>query len=440
MKILNKLFSNSDMNNDVTHSFNQWMKALLLPLILCSSLASAKDTAIDKIIAIVDDDVVLASELQERIGQIELKIERSGQQGPPPEKLRQDIFDQLILENIQKQLADRAGVRISDEELTNAIQRIAQQNNLTIEKFTQVLADEGQSYSVFRAQMRKDMILQRIQRGHVNQRIQIAEQEVKNFLESEEGKALTAPQYRMIHTLVPVSSQGGDKLKAKAYADKLYQRIENGEDYNQVVKSNSDFSLTANDLGWRTAKNLPGIVSNLIGTLKSGETAAPFKSDSGYHLVKLVDTRGEGEIIPQTKARHILLKASAIRDETATEAELNSLRQQIVDGAEFAALAREHSEDIGTAAEGGDLGWANPGQLVGAFQDAMDNTEIDGISPVFKSQYGWHILQVQERREKDVIDAMRNKMARNYIHQRKYDDELQAWLQKIRDEAYVDIK
>ena len=164
------------------------------------------------------------------------------------------------------------------------------------------------------------------------------------------------------------------------------------------------------------------------------------QSASGFHLVKLLNKRGDGEVIPQTKAHHILLKASAIRNQAATEAEIKALRQRIIDGENFTDLAREFSEDIGSALEGGDLGWTNPGQLVEAFQNAMDNTKVGDISPAFQSQYGWHVLQVIKRRDKDVTDDIHRNIARNHIHQRKYDDELQTWLQKIRDEAYVDFK
>ncbi|MFT5577564.1 MAG: peptidyl-prolyl cis-trans isomerase SurA [Paraglaciecola psychrophila] len=444
MKTLIKLFSHSNTPSLSAHSVTAAARRPVLGLLLgfASALATAASSPIDKIVAIVDDDIVLYSELYQRSDQIEKKIAESGQPAPPPEKLRRDILDQLILENIQMQLARRAGVRISDAELTDSIKRIANQNNMTIAQFTEVLASDGQNYGSFREQMRKDMILQRIQRGHVNQRIQIAEQEIANFLASAEGVELTAPQYRMLHTLVPVSANSETELKqqARLYAEQLYSQIQEGQDYLQTMQSNSQFTLNVNDLGWRSAKELPAIVAGLVGTLGKGETATPFESGSGYHLVMLADTRGDGEIVAQTKGRHILLTASAIRDEQATQDQLNGLRQQIVDGADFAMLARTHSEDIGSAAEGGDLGWTTPGQLVGAFQDAMDSTDIDGISPIFQSQFGWHLLQVQGRRDKDMIDTLRSNMARNFIHQRKYDDELQAWLQKVRDEAYVDIK
>ena len=402
--------------------------------------ANSQIQLLDQVIAIVDDDVVLASELRERMQQVEINIKKSGKEAPPKEEIQQEILDQLILENIQLQMAYRAGVRISDAQLNESMLRIARQNSMDLMQFKQALEGDGLSYTATREQIRKEMLLQRVQQGNVNQRVQITDQEIAHFLVSQEGMEMTAPEYRMLHTLIPIPSGASDSeiANAKKQADALYQRIENGEAYEKVMAENPQ--LTTNDLGWRKASDLPSLVAGLTTTIEEGQTAAPVQSPSGFHLVKLTDKRGEGEVIPQTKARHILLKASAIRDEKATEAEINSLRQQILDGADFEELAREYSEDIGSALEGGDLGWTSPGQLVGAFQDAMDSTKPGNISPAFRSQYGWHILQVEERRDKDVTEDIRRNIARNHIHQRKFDDELQTWLQKIRDEAYVDFK
>ncbi len=393
---------------------------------------------LDQVIAIVDDDVVLASELQERMQQVMINIQRSGQTAPPIEELQPDVLNQLILENIQLQMAYRAGVRISDAQLNDSMSRIASQNRMTLEQFRQALEQDGMSYNATREQIRRDMLIQRVQQGNVNQRVQITDQEIANFLASEEGQTLTAPEYRMLHTLVPVGSGGFDEATAAAKAKAIYQQIQQGGDYDTVIAKEP--GLTANDLGWRKASDLPSLMSGLASTMAQGETAEPVQSPSGFHLIKLLEKRGDGETIAQTKARHILLKPSAIRDDAATKAKIQKLRQQILDGKDFAALAREHSEDIGSALEGGNLGWTNPGQLVEAFQTAMDNTEIEGISPAFRSEYGWHILQVQDRRNKDVTEDIRRNIARNFIYKRKFDDELQSWLQKIRDEAYVDIK
>jgi peptidyl-prolyl cis-trans isomerase SurA len=423
------------------------LSALVSALLITSLSFHSKPTwannqsqLLDQVIAIVDDDVVLASELRERMEQVETNIKKSGKDAPPMEKIQQEILDQLILENIQLQMAYRAGVRISDAQLNESMQRIANQNRMDLMQFKQALEGDGLSYNGTREQIRKEMLLQRVQQGNVNQRVQITDQEIANFLASQEGIAMTAPEYRMLHTLIPVPSAANDSIlaQAKRKANRLYQLIKNGKAYEEVMAANPQ--LSTNDLGWRKASDLPSLIANLAATTQEGQTAEPVQSPSGFHLVKLADKRGEGEVIPQTKARHILLKASAIRDEAATEAGINSLRQQILDGADFDELAREYSEDIGSALEGGNLGWTSPGQLVAAFQNAMDSTKPGDISPAFRSQYGWHILQVEERRDKDVTEDIRRNIARNHIHQRKFDDELQTWLQKIRDEAYVDFK
>ncbi|MFT5692640.1 MAG: peptidyl-prolyl cis-trans isomerase SurA [Oceanicoccus sp.] len=445
MKILNKLNSSNKTSLKGTPSFKivgRWLAVILTVLFIHSPAVSAAEGSLEKIIAIVDDDVLLASELNERVQQILNKIKQSGQQDPPMDQIQKDILDQLILENIQMQLARRAGLRISDAQLTASVERIARQNNMTLDQFTQALKNEGQSYISFREQVRKDTILQQIQKGNVNQRIKVTPQEIANFLQSEEGASVTAPEYRMLHTLIPLpaKSDGATDEKAKKLADELFEKIQNGQDYAKAIGTNGQTELSISDLGWRKSKDLPSIFSGLAAALQKNETAAPLKSAGGYHLVKLLDKRGDGEIIPQTKASHILLKPSAIRDDVATEAALKALRQRAIDGEDFAELAREHSEDIGSAAEGGDLGWTSPGQMVPVFQDAMELTEDGEISTVFRSQFGWHVLRVAERRDEDITDKLRDNMAHGFIHKRKYDDELQAWLQKIRDEAYVDIK
>jgi peptidyl-prolyl cis-trans isomerase SurA len=440
MKILSKtMLSTPNKSCRLTRSLTTLLASVLFCLSTIAAPENTRGQALDQVIAIVDDDVVLASELQERIQQVVANIDKQGKEPPPMAEIQQSLLDQLILENIQMQLAVRAGVRISDAQLNDAILRIAQQNQLTLDQFRQALDADGLSYAGTREQIRKEMMLQRVQQGNVNQRVQITDQEITNFLDSEEGTALTAPDFRMSHTLIPIPSgaSSDDISSAKALADKFYQRIQQGESYETVF---ADTQFATTDLGWRKASDLPSLIAGLPLTMSKGETAEPVQSPSGFHMVKLADTRGEGELIPQTKVRHILLKSSAIRDEAATEALARSLRQQIIDGEDFGELAREYSEDIGSALEGGDLGWSSPGQLVGEFQTTMDLTEIDQVSEPFTSQFGWHILQVLERRDKDVTDDIRRNIARNYLHKRKYGDELETWLQKIRDEAYVDFK
>lgn len=417
------------------------LATLLCAATFAASLATASTEPLDSIIAIVDDDVVLASEMSERMDMVKQNLQQAGQQAPD-KRIEKEVFDKLISENIQLQMAFRAGVRIGDAQLNDSMQRIAQQNGLPLDQFIRALENEGISYVDTREQVRRDLLLQRVQQGNVNQRVQISDQEIVNFLSSEEGKTLTQPEYKLLHSLIEVTDSESPLQMEQAgkYANALYQRIAAGEAFETVMQDRGPFGITTSDLGWRKATDVPSLFEDLAPTLSKGQTAKPVRSASGYHLIKMAQKRGEGEVIAQTKARHILLKASAIRDEQATEKEMNDIRQRIVDGEDFASLAREHSEDIGSALEGGELGWTSPGQLVPQFQQAMDNSTIDDVSPAFRSQYGWHIIQVTERREKDVTDDLRRNIARNFIHQRKFNDELQAWLQKIRDEAYVDIK
>lgn len=420
-------------------------RTLAVAFFLFSSvLAQAKVQLLDQIVAIVDDDVILQSELNERYKAVMLNLEKSGKtdQAPPAETLQKELVDQLILENIQLQMAYRAGVRISDAQLNDSMLRIAKQNRMDLSKFKAALESDGLSYASTREQVRREMLIQRVQQGNVNQRVHITDQEITNFLSGEEGKTLTAAQYRIMHALISIPSEASSEQveAARDYAQQLYQQIQQGKSYQDAVRSTGPFSIHTSDLGWRSAEELPSLLAGTAPTLAKGETGPPLQSASGFHLIQMIDKRGDGETIDQTQARHILLKASAIRNEDATRKEINELRQQAIAQDNFSELARGYSEDIGSAVEGGELGWSSPGQFVPAFQKAMDETAIGDISQPFRSQFGWHILQVEDRRVKDVTEDLRKRMARNYIHKRKYDDELQAWLQKIRDEAYVDFK
>jgi peptidyl-prolyl cis-trans isomerase SurA len=397
--------------------------------------------SLDKVVAIVDEDVVLDSEFQERMAIVKENIAKSNQPAPPEDVLREQLLNQMIVESVQLQMAQRAGIRISDAELTSAVNNIAQRNGMNLLQFKDALEEQGQSYIDFREQIRRDMILQTVQGSQVGRRVKISDREIDNYLASEEGQESTAPEYLIHHTLVPVQSDDkNSESKAKQFADKLYAVIQQGEDYQSISATYSDHPSEGSSLGWRKLQDLPSLLTSLIPTMEKGKTLEPIRSPSGYHLVTLTDKRGDSEMVKQTRVRHILLKESAIRDPAATEAQLLDIRQRILGGEDFAELAREFSEDIGSAQEGGDLNWASPGQMVPAFENMMSNTEIGKISPVFQSQFGWHILLVEDRREKDMSEELRRRKARGILHERKFTEERQAWLQKIRDEAFVSIK
>lgn len=418
-------------------------RAALLSLLAATPLAHAQQPPksqpeaqqpLDAIAAIVDDDVILVSELTAALQQAQANLRRAGRELPPADQLQRQVFDQLVLESLQLQMAERAGVRITDAELNEAISGLARQNNLTLEQFSRALSAEGVPYAVAREQVRRDLLLQRVQQGFVSQRVQISDQEIDNFLQSADGQTLSAPQYRLQHALVPVATDD-NAAPARERAEGIASRLRAGEPLSALLGD----GIEGSDLGWRRADELPSLFADAVPSMRDGEVIT-LRSPSGFHVLQLTASRGKQQVVLQTRVRHILLKPSAIRSDEETAALAEQLRSRALSGADFSELARQYSEDIGSAMEGGDLGWTTPGQLVPEFQQAMDNTSQGQISAPFRSQYGWHILTVDGRREQDMSSDMRRNMARNFLYQRKFQEELQNWLQKIRDEAYVDIK
>ncbi len=403
--------------------------------------SQAATEMLDQVVAIVDDDVIMASELRERLASVTEAMAARGGEMPPEDTMIRDTLDRLILESIQVQMGYRVGVRISDQQLNSAMERIAGQNRMTLEQFRQALEAEGQSYNRMRENVRKELIIQRVQGGNVNQRVQITDQEVDNFLTTEEGLKYTQPEYRMMQALLAVSpDESAEEVASKeAYVDRLLARIQAGEGYDVVLSSASRYPFSGGDLGWRPAEDLPSMFKDIAPTLKQGETGK-VRSASGFHLVYMGNLRGGTEIVAQTQASHILIKPSEIMTDNQAEELITDIRRRAVEGEDFADLARQYSEDIGSAQEGGSLGWTMKGQMVPEFDNMMDATAVGEISEPFRSQFGYHIIKVEGRRDQDVTDTARRSKAMEYLHSRKYQEELDAWLRKIRDEAFVDIK
>lgn len=419
------------------------LAASLAASVLFGATVNANTEITDQVVAIVDDDVIMASELRERVATVTANLKARNIPMPAEDELVRETLDRLILESIQLQKATRAGVRITDEQLNTALQRIAAQNRMTLEQFRAAVGQQGQSYDDIREQVRRDMLIQRVQAGHVNQRIQISDAEVGNFMATQEGQALTQPEFHVLHALLPLASNASesDIAAAKTQVDAVLQRIRGGETFQKAVSSsNQPFTFTGGDLGWRRLQDLPSLFTSIVPKLKAGETADPVRSDSGFHLVYLEAERGEDRIVSQTKARHILVKPSEILSEEQARELLVSLKARALAGEDFGKLAKEYSEDIGSAQEGGELGWTVPGQLVPEFEAAMAKTPIDGISDPVRTQFGWHIVKVEGRRDEDMTDQATRAKATDYVHNRKYQEELDAWLRQIRDEAFVDIK
>jgi len=418
--------------------FVKYLTAIVLSGSILPSQAAVE--ILDKVIAVVDDDVVMESELQERLALVKGNIAASGQASPPEDILVRETLDRLILENIQLQMGQRYGVRIDEQQINGAVARLASQNGLTPEQFINQLESSNISYAEFRDNMTREMIIQRVQAGNVNQRIDISDAEIEAFLRTPEGAELIQPAYRLLHARLDVlNTENMDN--AKSHVKGLAARIDMGEDFNAVIASSEEpYAFTGGDLGLRRQAELPSLFTDIVVNMREGGYAGPIENGNAFHFIYLLEKRGGTQIIPQTRARHILIKPSEILTSEEARALAKNLKNRILSGEDFEEVAREYSEDIGSAQEGGELGWASPGQMVPVFENAMAQAEINEVTDPFESPYGWHILQVLERRQQDVTELVNRNRAEDFLHNRKYQEELDAWLRQIRDEAFVDIK
>ena len=421
--------------------FLRSMRHVLVLGVLLSASVQAQVETLDKVIAIIDDDVIMASELQERLDAVRANIAASGAQSPPEDLLVQETLDRLILESIQLQLAARYGVRIPDAQLDDSMQRIAAQNGLSLAQFRGALEAQGQSYLLLRENMRNELAIQRVQQGSVMSNINISEQEIDNYMATAEGEALIEPQYHVVQALLATSSADSSQAvqDKEAYVDSVLAAILAGQPYEEAVSTLEPYAFTGGDLGWRKVSDQPSMFADIVPTLAPGETGK-VKSGSGFHLVYLAEARGIQEMVNQTEVRHILVVPTEVLSEEAAENLANSLRDRINAGEDFADLAKEFSDDIGSAQEGGSLGWTSPGQMVPEFEQQMLNAAEGEVTPAFQSPFGWHILEVTGRREKDFSNEMRRRQIANFLSEEKYQEELEAWLRKIRQDAFVDIK
>lgn len=418
-------------------------KFLLSSLLLLTSLTHAAPVVLNQVVAIVDDDVIMTSELNERVQLV--KSQNLGGTFPDDKTLRSQVLEQMIMESIQLQMADRGNIVINDAELNQAISNIASQNGMNLVEFRQAMENDGVSFATAREQIRNEMRISRVQRYQVGERIQISDQDIDNFLASEIGKIASSSEFRLGHILIstPSNATSSDIIAAEKKAIEIVKKLRNGADFGQMAmaESNSRTALEGGDLGWRKEAQLPSLFAAAVPSLNIGAIAGPISSSSGFHIIKLIDKRGGNtKLVTQYKTRHILISPNELRDEAAAEQQAQELYKRLNNGDDFALIAREYSDDPGSGAQGGELGWVNVGDMVPSFNDTMLHTPIGQISAPFKSQFGWHILQVEDKRETDVgVENQRNQV-RNLLYGRRFEDELPIWLRKIRSEAYVEIK
>ncbi|HED18189.1 MAG TPA: molecular chaperone SurA [Gammaproteobacteria bacterium] len=399
---------------------------------------------LNRIVASVNDDVVLASELRKREAMVTSQLQKQQAQLPSNKALRKQVLDRLILENLQLQIAHRNGIRIDDETLNNNLRKMAKQNRMSLSEFREVLKQDGYDYVAFREQFRNQITINRVRQRMVDSRIEVSEQEVDNLLATTSSFNDRNREYHLAHILVSVPEAASPEQvqAAKERIQDILTRVRGGADFGQtaIAESDGQQALEGGELGWRKSSQLPSFFAEIAVKLKPGEVSDPIRSPSGFHIIKLMGIRGgeQRHVIKQTRARHILLRPDALLPDKQVQTRMARLRERIVQGEDFAALARANSQDPGSGSKGGDLGWVTPGQMVPEFEQAMDQLEPGQTSEPIKSRFGWHLIQVQERREQDDTEEHRRNSARESIRLRKTEEELQIWLRRLRDESYVE--
>ena len=421
------------------------LSALVLVSAMLAGTVHAAEQKLDRIAAIVDNDVVMLSQYQTRLKEVQQTISKRGVEVPPDDVLRQQVMERLIIDAIQLQIAERSGIRVSDEELSASMATIAERNGMTQKEFEQALSADGLSLEDAREQIRNEMIISRVRQYRVTERIQVTDQEVQNFLASDLGKMQLAEEYELANILVPVpdGATSAELDQAQKTVATIVQKLKNGGDFSQLAisYSASENALEGGDMGWRKAAQLPPPFDRLVSEMTVGQVTEPTRTPGGIIMLKLLDKRGDQVMYrDEVHVRHILLTPSEIRSPEATQKLANRLYERVSNGEDFAALAKQFSEDPGSALNGGDMNWVDPNSVVPEFREEMARTEIGQLSKPFASQFGWHVLQVLDRRSTDSSAQMRAQQALNLLRNRKYDEELQTWLGQIRDEAYVEIK
>lgn len=416
----------------------------LLVLLLVSTPLQAFES-LNRIVTIVNDDVILESQLNNRVAIVLSQLQEKNTQIPPRDQLRKQVLDRLILENLQLQLANRNGINTDDDTLNNALRSMAKDNGMTLSEFRDKLESEGFNYIVFREQLRNEITMNRVRQQMVENRIQVSEQEIDNLLASTRSLEERNKAYRLAHILISVPDAASPEQlsKARARAEVILAKLRTGEDFAKLAIAESDGqqALEGGDLGWREASKLPSLFTDEVRKLKKGEISDVIRSPSGFHIIRITDSRGgEAHDITQTRARHILLKPNAFTTTSDIRTRLEQIRERIVQGDEFEALANAYSEDPGSASQGGDLGWVSPGTMVPEFEKVMSQLQPGEISEPIESRFGWHLIQVLERRRHDNSSEYRRAQAREAIRRRKTDEEMETWIRRLRDESYIEYQ
>ena len=427
------------------NTLSKWGINLGLTLGLAWSYSVFAAQKLDSIVAIVNDGIVLQSDLTIRLLIVQRQLSNDNTKLPDLNVLTNQVLNQLIIENLQLQLATKKGVHIADPTVDIAIERIAKNNKISADKLEQAIADNGETMVQFRTRIRQELTIKEIQVTSVNQRIRISEHEVDRYLASNQGQQLADTEYEIGHILISLSAQpDAQELEAAQQTlNAINSAIEKGDEFGSIAATHSDAlnALKGGSLGWRKGSQLPELFAEPIKAMVVGEVSSPIRNSSGFHVITLIDKRGVSiQTIAQTKANHLLILPNEIRSPDQAQALINELHQRLVNGADFYDLARTFSDDANSAPSGGDLGWLNTNQLPAVLQTALNLLAVEELSQPIQSKNGWHLLQVVERQTKDVGQANLRFQAKQAIRESKFPNELESWLSAIRNQAYIEIR
>ena len=436
------------MGNNATNKRSNLISTLRWCLVItigCLPVFSfAQRLLLDRTIVVVDQDVVLQSELDARLQDIRANAAANNRPLPEQDELQSEVLDALILENLQMQFAERVSIRFDDDTINRVLLNMAENSNMSFDEYVTTLEEAG-VYLMTREQVRKQLTIQELQRGIVNSRLAITDQEIDNFLSSEMGREVMAAEFVINHMLVQTSdSDSVENREAKLrYTADLAARIREGEFFGEVFAEAQRarlFSVNSTQFDWRRADQLPNIFLEIVEDMEIADVEGPIEAGNGYHLIQLAQKRGgTDQIVKQTNLRHIMLMPNEIRDDDQSLTEIREIREQIIAGEEFATLARQNSDDANTVVGGGDLDWVNQGGLPPLMEEVVDGLEINDLSEPFRTEAGWHIVEVLGRRETDLSQEYSRMQAENTLRDRKFDLELQNWLIEIREEAFVEL-
>ncbi len=422
-----------------------FLLATLLLVVSFGARAQEEGVLLDGIVAVVNDGVVLRSELNRQVEAISTQLLINKVELPPADVLEKQILERLIVEELQVQRADRLGIKVSDDMLNTGISRVAERAGITLSQLPEVLAEQGVDYIAYRDSVRREMTLEQLRQRDLMGRIQVTREEAEQYLAT--ANASDNNEYEISQILLPVPSEADlDAVKElESKIDDIHAQLEDGKEFGSMAVSYSagQNALTGGKIGWRKHSELPKLFADAVGTLTPGKFTAPLRSNSGFHIVRLDDKRGDSRppvIVTEFFARHILIETNEIRTDAAAEAKAQTLYQRIRDGEDFVELARNESDDRGSATSGGELGWSGPGKFVPQFEAKLKELELGGLSAPVKTQFGYHIIELMEKRDSDKTEEALLNEAAGQIRVRKAQEETESWLLRMRDEAFVDYR